>query len=190
MLSVSHERSEASHAMDAYADGDAAAFDVLYDRLAPRLYAYVRRLTRADAVAEDITQQSFLRLHQARGSFVRGTRVEPWAYAIARRLTIDWARRERVDWDGYLVESLVAGGLAPDERAAGAELASALRKELELVSPGLCEAFILIRVEGLSSAEAGKVLGITALGAKLRAHRAGLLLRPRLARFGTTEGEE
>jgi RNA polymerase sigma-70 factor, ECF subfamily len=190
MLCVSQGRSEASCAMDAYADGDAAAFEVLYDQLAPRVYAYVRRLTRADAVAEDIVQQCFLRLHQARGTFVRGTSVEPWVYAIARRLTIDWARKERVDWDGNLVERLVAAELAPDDRATAAELAGALREELESVSPGLREAFILIRVEGLSSAEAGKVLGITALGAKLRAHRAGLLLRPRLARFGTTEGEE
>ncbi len=78
--------SPATSAMDRYAQGDDAAFSELYDALAPRLYGYLLRQTRNNARAEDLTQQTFLQMHCARGRFVRGADVVPWAFAIARRL--------------------------------------------------------------------------------------------------------
>ena len=42
-------------------------------------------------------QQTFLQMHRARGSFIPGAPVMPWALAIAKRLMIDSARRQRVE---------------------------------------------------------------------------------------------
>src|SRR5258708_6663302 len=83
----------ASRAMDRYAQGDDAAFSELYDALAPRLYGYLLRQTRNNARAEDLVQQTFLQMHCARGRFLRGADVVPWAFAIARRLMIAGFRR-------------------------------------------------------------------------------------------------
>src|SRR5262245_44599620 len=73
-------------AMERYAAGDDASFDALYDSLAARLYSYLRRHVRDPQRCDDLFQETFLRMHKARGSFVRGATVLPWAFAIARRL--------------------------------------------------------------------------------------------------------
>jgi RNA polymerase sigma-70 factor (ECF subfamily) len=174
------DRSKASFAMDAYADGDGTAFEVVYDELAPRLFSYVLRMTRVRTVSEDIVQQSFLNMHRARGRFVRGTPVEPWAFAIARRLTIDWARLERRVTSG-LVDTLPIDALGPEMDAQQTEFVEGVRAELESIPAKLREAFLLVRVEGFSTAEAAEVLGTTATAVKLRAHRVGALLRNRLS---------
>src|ERR1044071_7416884 len=83
--------------MERYAAGDDAAFAEVYDTVCPRLLAYLRRQTRDTAFAEDVLQQTFLHMHRARGSFIPGSAVFPWAFAIARRLVIDGARRGKRD---------------------------------------------------------------------------------------------
>src|SRR5262245_63326335 len=79
-------------AMERYAAGDDAAFEALYDALADRLYAYVRRHVPDPHVCDDLVQETFLRMHRARGTFMTGAAVLPWAFAIARRLVVDRVR--------------------------------------------------------------------------------------------------
>src|SRR5438270_13130345 len=79
--------------MERYVDGDAAAFRALYALLAPKLYGYLAKMTRDRAVADDLLQQTFLKVHRARGAWVRGADPTPWIYAIAHRTFLDEARR-------------------------------------------------------------------------------------------------
>jgi RNA polymerase sigma-70 factor, ECF subfamily len=169
--------------MDAYADGDDAVFSGLYAELAPRLHAYVRRLARLDAVAHDIVQQTFLNVHQARDRFARGSRVETWVFSIAHRLTVDWARAERRRADLASAGTLVSDRPGPEVEAHNAELLGVLGNELASVPSKLREAFLLVHVRGFSMAEAGAALGTSAVAARVRAHRASLMLRPGLAKF-------
>src|SRR5215475_9533002 len=81
--------------MERYAAGDDAAFEALYDALADRLYAYLRRHVPDPHVCDDLVQETFLRMHTARGTFMTGAAVLPWAFAIARRLVVDRVRRDR-----------------------------------------------------------------------------------------------
>src|SRR5438105_9007550 len=90
---VAEPRDKLDAAMDRYARGEDAAFVEVYDHLAPRLQAYLMRQTRDAARAEDCMQQTMLQIHRARGRFLPGARVLPWAFAIARRLLIDMHRR-------------------------------------------------------------------------------------------------
>src|SRR5215510_10217263 len=83
----------ANEAMDRYADGDAAAFPVLYDAIAARIESYVRRRIRDPSRSDDIVQQTFERIHRARGTFVRGSDVLSWAFTIARNLCLDAGAR-------------------------------------------------------------------------------------------------
>src|SRR5215813_8272158 len=87
----------ADAAMERYARGDEAAFAELYDAIAPRLLGFLRKATRDAFAAEDLMQQTLLQMHRARGSFIPGAPVLPWAFAIARRLMTDHARRRRVE---------------------------------------------------------------------------------------------
>jgi RNA polymerase sigma-70 factor, ECF subfamily len=71
-------------AMDRYAQGDETAFSVLYAGLALKLRSFLMRLTGAPPLAEDLLQETFMRIHRARGVFEPGAAVVPWVYAIAR----------------------------------------------------------------------------------------------------------
>ncbi len=171
--------SSASLAMERYADGDEGAFVEVYDALAPRLHVYLSRLTRDEAIAEDLLQQSFLKIHDARARFTRGSSVEPWAFSIARRLFIDWARRERYDRRGEPLEGETFASGDPDAEAilSARELSDALHARLLLLPPQQREAFLLVREEGLSVSQAAEVLGTTITAVKLRTHRAYKSLR-------------
>ena len=86
---------EAKDLMQRYCDGDAGAFRELYALLAPRLLGYLVRMARERALAEDLLQQTFLKVHRARAAYVRGADPVPWIYSIAHRTFLDEARRSR-----------------------------------------------------------------------------------------------
>jgi RNA polymerase sigma-70 factor (ECF subfamily) len=186
---VAGERSSdaaADAAMDRYALGDADAFSVLYDLLAPRLYGFLLRQTRNASQAEDLVQQTLLQIHCARGRFIRGAPVTPWAFAIARRLLIDESRKNRLTGprggcDGESAFELAASNdpLA-DEQLQNTELRRMIRRELERLPESQRAAFELVKEEGLTHAEAADVLGTTVAAIKLRAHRTYAALRAAL----------
>jgi RNA polymerase sigma-70 factor (ECF subfamily) len=179
---VGEEGKPADAAMARYARGEDAAFAVVYDAVAPRLYGYLLRQTHDPARAEDIVQQTMLQMHRARGRFIPGAEVTPWAFAIARRLLIDSARRRKrevlvpTDEEG---EGDVARSNEPaaDALVAADELARRIQRELVRLPEAQRVAFELVKQEGLSLAEAAQVLGTTVAAVKLRAHRAYEALR-------------
>src|SRR5262245_49613028 len=81
--------------MERYSAGEDSAFSELYEALAPRLFGFLQRQTRDQALAEDLLQQTLLHIHRARGRYIPGADVMPWAFAIARRLVIDWQRAHK-----------------------------------------------------------------------------------------------
>src|SRR3954451_5913520 len=88
----------ADEAMERYARGDDAAFAALYDALAPKLYAFIYRKVRDSARAEDLVQATLVRIIAARGRFVAGSCVTPWAFAIAHRLFLDQVKRKKLEF--------------------------------------------------------------------------------------------
>ena len=163
-------------AMDRYATGDADAFAVLYDGLAPRLRAMLRRRRCDAALTEDLIQQTFLRIHCARGHYCSGQEVLPWAFAIARRLLIDaWRKNQREGRRpaGEPIESLPG----PEEVAIAGETAQRLARTLDEMPPLHREAFDLVKLDGLSLEQTAQVLGTSVTAIKLRIHRAYQSLR-------------
>jgi RNA polymerase sigma-70 factor (ECF subfamily) len=170
------EAPELNAAMDRYATGDSAAFDVLYDGLAPRLRAMLRRQHCADPLTEDLIQQTFLRMHAARGHYCRGQDVVPWAFAIARRLMIDAWRQNRRERDRPK-RNAVASLPGPEEELIADETARRLARTVDELPPLHREAFDLVKMDGLSIEETARVLGTSANAIKLRIHRAYQSLR-------------
>lgn len=168
--------------MEAYVDGSAAAFDALYRRVSPTIYAYLLRLTRNRERAEDLLQVTFAKVHRARGSYLRGAPVLPWILAIARRNFLDERRSARVrtedlSSDGSLPEPL------PQQTEMPADLAAALERALDALPESYREAIELTKIAGLSIAEAASVLGTSEAAVKLRVHRGYNLLRKQLETF-------
>jgi len=184
-------RTEADSAMERYAAGDDAAFALVYDGLAPRLYGYLVRQTRDRARAEDLLQQTLLHMHRARDRFIPGAEVTPWAFAIARRLVIDASRRAKhevlADRDGQ-PDAGASDAPGADELVQARELAVRVERVLAGLPSSQRTAFQLIKQEGLSVAEAAQVLGTTVAAVKLRAHRAYEALRAALGDALEPEG--
>ena len=180
--------------MDRYAAGDDAAFGEVYDKLAPKLFGFLLKHTRDRARAEDIVQQTMLRIHKARGRFIPGAEVMPWAFAIARRLLVDAHRRGGRELlatsdDDDKSDVLVALDAAADELAIAKETAAKIDAELRRLPENQRVAFELIKQEGMSVAEAAQVLGTTVAAVKLRAHRAYESLRGSLGIKGKAKEE-
>jgi RNA polymerase sigma-70 factor (ECF subfamily) len=170
--------------MDKYAQGDDDALEEFYRRAAPRVCAFLARLSGSWAVAEDLTQDAFLNICNARGDFVVGAPALPWMFAIARNALRDHFRRERVR-RSYRVETVRLEGSSPSTAPCGIGESTAIaRQTLGAVQEALMrlpvrqrEAFVLLRGEGLSVDQAAEVLGATPGAVKVLAFRAYKALR-------------
>jgi RNA polymerase sigma-70 factor (ECF subfamily) len=178
--------------MDRYARGEDRAFDDLYRLGAPRVRGFLLRLCGNLALADDLTQEAFLRVHRARGSFSAGASALPWMLAIARNVLRDNARRAQVrpgslvgaaDASNGTARVAAADGCA-DEVLAARETLEVVRQVLEQIPALQREAFVLLRFEGMSVSEAAQVLGTTEGAVKVRAFRASEALRAAIDREG------
>lgn len=183
------EATEAADVMARYCRGETAAFHRLYALLAPRILAYLNGLLGDKAAAEDTLQVTFLKVHEARSTYVLGANPIPWMYTIAHRTCLDELRRRkrsrvRLTQDGTMPTEPAAhitgvsadahqdGSGRPDPVATAAALAA-----LDRLPENQRLALILTKVHGRSTAEAAMITGTTPGAIKQRAHRAYVTLR-------------
>ena len=176
----------ASDAMARYADGDASAFPILYDAIAARIEGLVRRRTRDPSRIDDIVQQTFERMHRARGTFIRGSDVLSWAFKIARNLCMDFGTQgwrehvvEREDGTDPLAEA-VAEVVDAERVAMARETAARLVRAFRRLPVNQQLALELVRVEGFSMAAAAENLGVTLASVKMSVFRGAAALRATL----------
>ncbi len=175
---------ELNATMDRYATGDGRAFSALHKALYPRLLAYLTRMCGSSVAADDLVQETFLRMHRARSTFASGGAVLPWAYAIARNVHIDHARAGKLRATERLGSdpgSEPAGSGDVESHAIASEAARIVQLTLAGLPASQREAFVLLRYEGLSVADAAAITGATPTAVKLRAFRAYEALRAALA---------
>jgi RNA polymerase sigma-70 factor (ECF subfamily) len=165
--------------MQRYQDGDARAFRELYALVAPRLLGYLVKMAHSRAVADDLLQQTFLKIHRARAAYVRDADPLPWMYAIAHRTFLDAVRADKraiVRVAGDEVPEVPAGLTGEsaerrDEPRVDPELAKAALDALADLPTGQREAVVLTKLDGKSVAEAAEIAGTTVGAMKVRAHR-------------------
>ena len=182
---------DAKDLMQRYCDGDASAFRELYALVAPRLLGYLLKMARERALADDLLQQTFMKVHRARAAYVRGADPLPWIYSIAHRTFIDEARKHkravvRVG-DAEELPEVPAGltGESDDRRdddRADPELVTATLDALAELPDQQREAVVLTKLDGKSIAEAAQIAGTTPGAMKVRAHRGYEALRKLLGR--------
>ena len=116
--------------MAAYCAGDEAAFRRLFQRYGGRIYSFLLHTTGERTQAEDLSQQTWLKLHRARGSFDGGSRFAAWLYTIAANLRRDEARVRRRRPEDLTADGQVPSFAASAEPEVSAE-AEAVRRALE-----------------------------------------------------------
>jgi RNA polymerase sigma-70 factor (ECF subfamily) len=163
--------------------GDEAAYREALEAIAARLRGYfARRLRSAPQDVEDLLQETLLALHLRRGTHDSALPVSNWVYAIARHKLVDvWRRRGRREaLHQPLDDTAGLHALVHEELPA--------RRDLEALLGALPEAqrlaIALIKIEGLSLAEASQRSGVSVSALKVRVHRglrrlAGLVRKTR-----------
>jgi RNA polymerase sigma-70 factor (ECF subfamily) len=146
-------------------DADPSArFERLFRANYDRVLAYARRRSAGDA--EDVAGETFL-IAWRRLEDVPGNEL-PWLLAVARRVLANQRRRAATQERAaqrVTVEPVIAAQLHPG-------LDASLRRALLQLSEKDRELLMLVAWEGLAPAEAGRVLGLTSVGARVRLHRA------------------
>jgi RNA polymerase sigma-70 factor (ECF subfamily) len=180
--------------------GDDAAFDRLFGRWGGRLLGYLQRMVSDTATAEELVQETFLRVHRARDRYQPDARFSTWLYRIATNVALNELRRPRrrrphssVD-DEQAPLSLVAGGAGPEVLVQARQAARDLARELERLPERQRMALWLSAVEGFSYAEVAEALETSDKSVKSLVHRARATLAERLPasparRVGAGENE-
>ena len=161
--------------------GDAAAFEAIYEAYRPRLFSFLTRLSRRRDVAEDLLEETWLRLVTRAAELRDDSCVGAWLFTVARHLYLSWCRHRALD-DWRLSEltpswPAPAPGETPFEATARGQTERRLEKALARLSTQDREVLLLVAVEGLTPAEAATALGIAAETLRKRLQRA----RERLA---------
>jgi RNA polymerase sigma-70 factor, ECF subfamily len=147
--------------MAAYRDGDAGAFDALYARHKGALFRYVVRGVRIRAVAEELYQEIWIRVIEARKRYSPTARFTTWMYTIAHNRLIDhWRRKELMVVDPGQHDEPQAGLDAdPARQAEAREALDRFAKALAELPHAQREAFLLHEEAGLTAFEIAAVTG-------------------------------
>lgn len=165
--------------------GDAGAFDEVHEAFNARLFTFLVRLSRRRDVAEDLLEETWLRLVKHASRLDPDTRLGAWLFTVARNLHVSY-RRSRVLEDAA-AESLLTlwpAGIptaSPFEETAASELDRRIERALAAMPTASREVLLLVGVAGLDHAEAADVCGVTPQALRQRLHRAREALAKALA---------
>jgi len=162
--------------------GDTAAFDVVYDEFNARLFTFLARLIRSRERAEDLLEETWLRLVTHAGRLQPDTRLAPWLFTVARNLYVSHCRSrmlEEAHVDGIGLWPPVPAS-SPFEQTAANELEVRIETALAGLRPIYREALLLVAVEGLAPSEAAEICGVSAATLRQRLKRARDLLARQL----------
>ncbi len=178
------ERSE--NVLDAFRQGDLDAFEALFREHQRSVYGWILRIVRDLTAAEDLTVETFWRIHRAHARFEPARAFEPWARRIATRAALDWlrARRSESGQTDLDVADLPSKS-APDPGNA-AEIRMKTSQAFARLPPGLRVAAVLSVIEEQPHKDVAAALGISVGAVKLRVFRAIRLLRKDLLQQGIT----
>jgi len=167
--------------MLAYRQGDTGAFETLYARHKGPLYRFVLRSVHERGLAEELYQEIWMRLIEARGRYTVQAKFTTWLYTIAHhRLTDHWRKRglRAVDIADHDPPAPAADG--PERRAQARQDLERLAAALAALPAAQREAFLLHEEGGMSVAEIAAATGVGEEAAKSRLRYALAKLREAL----------
>lgn len=160
--------------IDGLRKGEPAAFDAAFAGYRRRVYGYLVRMTRRKDVAEDLLQETFLRLAQHARTLTADTRLGAWLFTVAHRLVVSWARAQQVraQLAGDLPSEPVGRDRSPLEAYADSQQQLALERAFAALPPSYREVALLVGVEGMQPLEVAEILGLRADAVRQRLARA------------------
>ncbi|HNN93464.1 RNA polymerase sigma factor [Haliangium sp. UPWRP_2] len=178
-----------------FRSGDVRAFEILLQRHRQSIYEFVLRSvgTYNTAQAEDLTQETFLRVVKQAGSYEPRSKFTTWLFTLARNLCIDASRRRKhrkaqsldaPDEEGHsLLDRTSDGGMPVDRQAVSTELRARMERAIEELPEDQREVFLMRESADLSFKEIADVIGISENTVKSRMRYALEKLRASLDEY-------
>ena len=171
--------------------GHAAALNDLMDRHALAVFRFLCRMLGNQDDANDLAQDTFVRVYRARASYKPEQKFSTWLFTIAGNLARNqfrWRSRhpnvsldaESESTDQSLGDTLQSGIATPHQATVAAERSKAVRAAVQALPDDLREAIVLCEWDDMSLAEAADVLQTTPKAVESRLYRARQLLREKL----------
>lgn len=159
-------------AVEALQKGSAEAFHILYNNYSPKVYRFCLRMLTDPELAKDAFQETFIKVYENRSSF-RGNNFAAWLFTIARNTCLNYIRskKEQETFDEVYHDT------GSNENVIDPALKMQIDKAIQTLPVPMREALILREYEDFSYQEIADALGIDLSLAKVRVHRARLILR-------------
>jgi RNA polymerase sigma-70 factor, ECF subfamily len=171
-------------AIDRAKQGDAGAFEYLYDLHKRRVYSLCLRMTGNTAAAEDLTQEAFLQLFRKIGTFRGESAFSTWLHRMAVNVVLMQLRKKNLPVvpidetsEGEEEGTIRKEPGAPDSRLAGSIDRLHLQRAVDELPPGYRTIFVLHDVEGYEHNEIAEMIGCSIGNSKSQLHKARIKLR-------------
>lgn len=178
-----------------FRDGDVRAFEILLSRHRHSIFEFILRSVgpHNTAQAEDLTQETFLRVVKQAASYEQRAKFTTWLFTLARNLCIDASRRRKHrkaqsldatdEEGGSLLDRTAAPDLAVDRQAIGRQLQGRLEAAIAELPEDQREVFLMRERADLSFKEIAEVIGVSENTVKSRMRYALEKLRGTLSEY-------
>jgi RNA polymerase sigma-70 factor (ECF subfamily) len=181
-----HQHTELSEAeaIERAKQGDAEAFQVLYDKHKRRVYSLCLRMTANTAEAEDLAQEAFLQLYRKIGTFRGESAFSTWLHRLSVNVVLMHLRKKNLPVVSLEETTQGADDDSPKKDFGADDIALAgsidrlqLQKAVESLPPGYRMIFVLHDVEGYEHNEIANIAGCSVGNSKSQLHKARMKLR-------------
>jgi RNA polymerase sigma-70 factor (ECF subfamily) len=179
-------QNEASGVLERFRQGDLDALESLFRQHQSAVFRWTLRIVRNPAIAEELTIETFWRIHRAHARFDPALGFADWARRIATHAAIDWLRCQPAAAPLSIEQTAELPAPVQADAAVSAEIRAATAFAFSRLPPRLRIAAVLALVEELPHKEVAAALGISVAAVKLRVFRALRLLRKDLIQRGIT----
>jgi RNA polymerase sigma-70 factor (ECF subfamily) len=167
--------------MNMVANGDLKALEMLMERYRKSLFSFLFRIMQNIATAEDIAQDTFLRIYDSRKKYKSGMIFRNWLFTIGHNLAIDELRKSsKIIFDSDEIIMLLQ---SPEVSATDNIVAEIVKKAIGKLPTMQQSVIILKEYEGFNYREIAGITGISEKAARVNCHRAKVALKKMLAEF-------
>lgn len=164
--------------MEAVKSGELQQLTLLFERYNRRIYNFLAKMTTDRSLAEDLTQNVFLRIIKYRNSYREGARFQSWIYQIARNVFTDHYQTMKNKYTGFVDVDKIRDNM-PDneENELQTEKEALLQRSMARLTEEQREILILTRFQHMKYEEVAELMDTTVANIKVKVHRAIIRLR-------------
>lgn len=164
--------------MEAVKNGDLQQASLLFDRYNKRIFNFLARMTMDRPLAEDLTQNVFLRIIKYRTSYREGMKFQSWIYQVARNIFSDHYQAHKNKFSGFVdVEKVSDAMMDHHETDDQDEKEQLLQRSMAMLSEDQRELLVLTRFQHMKYEEVAVIMDTTVANIKVKVHRAIAKLR-------------